>query len=211
MSAVSAPQGNPAVVGLAGFGLTTLVLQFHNVGWMPSLGPVIWLGLVFGGFTQLVAGFMEKSVGNNFGFCAFTGYGCFWISLCLMLIGNSQGWFVAGPEDVGFFLIAWTLFTLILWVGSMAINGALATVFTILVAGFLLLDIAHFVPAEDRKAWTVAAGYVLMPCALGAWYIMAHNIYKDLFGRDILPVGAPWISAKPATQAEPSLDGALPA
>ncbi|HCB14750.1 MAG TPA: hypothetical protein DEP36_14450, partial [Gammaproteobacteria bacterium] len=25
--------GNPAVVGLAGFGLTTLVLQFHNVGW----------------------------------------------------------------------------------------------------------------------------------------------------------------------------------
>ncbi|MDS4068815.1 MAG: GPR1/FUN34/YaaH family transporter, partial [Candidatus Competibacter sp.] len=40
--------GNPAVVGLAGFGLTTLVLQFHNVGWMPSIGPVVWLGLMFG-------------------------------------------------------------------------------------------------------------------------------------------------------------------
>ena len=25
--------GNPAVVGLAGFGLTTLILQFHNLGW----------------------------------------------------------------------------------------------------------------------------------------------------------------------------------
>ena len=27
-------KGNPAVVGLAGFGLTTLVLQFHNLGWV---------------------------------------------------------------------------------------------------------------------------------------------------------------------------------
>ena len=44
--------GNPAVVGLAGFGLTTLVLQFHNVGWMPSIGPVVWLGLMFGGTAQ---------------------------------------------------------------------------------------------------------------------------------------------------------------
>lgn len=46
--------GNPAVVGLAGFGLT-LMLQFHNVGWM-GMGPVIWLGLIFGGLAQLIAG-----------------------------------------------------------------------------------------------------------------------------------------------------------
>ncbi|MCM8595281.1 GPR1/FUN34/YaaH family transporter, partial [Accumulibacter sp.] len=44
--------GNPAVVGLAGFGLTTMVLQFHNVGWM-GLGPVVWLGLIFGGLAQM--------------------------------------------------------------------------------------------------------------------------------------------------------------
>ena len=31
--------GNPAVVGLAGFGLTTLVLQMHKVDWMPTIGP----------------------------------------------------------------------------------------------------------------------------------------------------------------------------
>ena len=38
--------GNPAVVGLAGFGLTTMVLQFHNVGWC-GLGPVLALAIVF--------------------------------------------------------------------------------------------------------------------------------------------------------------------
>lgn len=75
-------QGNPAVVGLAGFGLTTLVLQFHNVGWM-GIGLVVWLGLIFGGLAQMVAGLQEKSTGNNFGYCAFTSYGCFWIALAL--------------------------------------------------------------------------------------------------------------------------------
>src|SRR5690349_14170637 len=43
--------GNPAVVGLAGFGMTTLLLQFHNIG-MIGIGPIIWLGLIFGGAAQ---------------------------------------------------------------------------------------------------------------------------------------------------------------
>ena len=40
--------GNPAVVGLAGFGLTTLLLQFHNVGWC-TIGPVLAMGTISGG------------------------------------------------------------------------------------------------------------------------------------------------------------------
>lgn len=64
--------GNPAVVGLAGFGLTTFVLQLHNLG-ACGVGPVVALGLVFGGGAQLVAGLMEQVTGNSFGFCAFTG------------------------------------------------------------------------------------------------------------------------------------------
>ena len=39
--------GNPAVVGLAGFGLTTLLLQLHNIG-ICGLGPVLAMGIVFG-------------------------------------------------------------------------------------------------------------------------------------------------------------------
>jgi succinate-acetate transporter protein len=67
---------NPAVVGFDGFGLVTLVRQFHNVGWL-SNGPVIWLGLIFGGLVQLIAGFQEMKTGNNFGYCTFTGHGAF--------------------------------------------------------------------------------------------------------------------------------------
>ncbi len=181
--------GNPAVVGLAAFGLTTMVLQFHNVGWMGT-GPVIWLGLIFGGLAQLIAGLQEMKTGNNFGYSAFTSYGAFWIALALMLIGNTAGWFVASTTDVGWFLVAWTLYTAIMWVGSMRINSALAWTFTSLLLGFILLDLAHF----GFPAMTVVAGYVLMVCALLAWYVMAHIIFADVFGRDVLPVGKPWIT-----------------
>ncbi len=187
--------GNPAVVGLAAFGLTTMVLQFHNVGWM-GLGPVIWLGLIFGGTAQLIAGLQEMKTGNNFGYSAFTSYGAFWIALALMLIGNSAGWFVASTTDVGWFLVAWTLYTAIMWVGSMRINAALAWTFTTLLLGFILLDLAHF----GFPAMTVVAGYVLMVCALLAWYVMAHIIFADVFGRDVLPVGKPWIKDREPVQ-----------
>lgn len=181
--------GNPAVVGLAAFGLTTMMLQFHNVGWA-GLGPVIWLGLVFGGLAQFIAGLQEQKTGNNFGYTAFTAYGSFWIALGLLFLGNHFKIFEASTTDVGWFLVAWTLFTAILWVGAMRVNGALALTFTLLLAGFILLDLAHF----GYPGLTVVAGYELMACAAMAWYVMAHLIFQDLFGRDVLPVGRPWLT-----------------
>ncbi|NCC30733.1 MAG: hypothetical protein EOM24_01770 [Chloroflexia bacterium] len=180
--------GNPAVVGLAAFGLTTMMLQFHNVGWA-GIGPVIWLGLIFGGLAQFIAGLQEQKTGNNFGYAAFTSYGSFWIALGLLLIGNELKFFASSTTDIGWFMVVWALFTGILWVGSMRVNGALAATFTLLLAGFILLALAHF----GFPGLTVVAGYVLMVCAAMAWYVMAHLIFQDLFGRDVLPVGKPWL------------------
>ncbi len=194
MSSTSTPtkQGNPAVVGLAVFGFITLMLQFHNVGWA-GLGPVIWLGIVFGGAAQLIAGLQEKAAGNNFGYCAFTSYGAFWISLALMLIGNHFGIFKASHHDVGWFLVGWTLFTAILWVGALRIHGAMAWAFTLLLVGFILLDVAHFCSEELAPTVTKIAGYELMACALAAWYMMGRIIINDTYGREVLPAGQPWI------------------
>lgn len=99
--------GNPAVVGLAGFGLTTMMLQFHNVGWM-GIGPVIWLGLIFGGFAQMVAGLQEMKSGNNFGYCAvyllrllldITGPDSHWQSLQYLRFQQNRHWMVSGRLD----------------------------------------------------------------------------------------------------------------
>lgn len=47
MAQATETKGNPAVVGLAGFGITTMLLQFHNVGWC-DVGPIIAMAFVFG-------------------------------------------------------------------------------------------------------------------------------------------------------------------
>ena len=178
--------GNPAVVGLAGFGLTTLLLQFHNLG-LCGLGPVVSMGFIFGGLAQLIAGFMEQKTGNNFGFAAFSSYGSFWIGMGLIWLLNHHGIYASGHTDVGFYLVAWTFLTAIFWVGSMFIHKAMTITFSTLLLGFILLDIGHFgFPGMNK-----VAAIVLIVCALSAWYMMAAIILNDLAGREILKSGKP--------------------
>jgi succinate-acetate transporter protein len=186
--------GNPAVVGLAGFGLTTLTLQLANLG-LITLAPVLWLGIIFGGGAQLVAGLMEFKCGNNFGFAAFTGYGAFWISLSLMLLFGTNkalttnfGALALGPHDLGYFLVGWTIFTAILFVGAMRHNTALSIVFLTLLLGFIGLDLKELVA---MPAAGVFATWVLIVCAFSALYLMAANVYADSGPR--LPIGGPWM------------------
>ncbi len=181
--------GNPAVVGLAGFGGTTLLLNFHNIGLL-EIGPIIWMGLIFGGAMQMIAGFQEQKTGNNFGYSAFCSYGAFWIALALIFLGQHYEIFPCGGIEVGYFLLTWTIYTFIMWIGSWRTNGMLATTFTLLLLGFIFLDLAHFTAASTM--WTRVAGYDLILCALCAWYVMAHIIYQDEYGRDVLPAGKPW-------------------
>jgi len=183
--------GNPAVVGLAGFGLTTLLLQFHNLG-LVGLGPVLAMGIIFGGLAQFIAGFMEQKTGNNFGFAAFTGYGAFWMGLGIIWICSHFKVYETSTSDLGVYLVAWTLFTAILWVGSLYIHRAMATTFSTLMIGFILLDLGHLGFPELN----VFASYVLIICALSAWYMMAMIILNDLTGKQLLKAGKPWLRAK---------------
>jgi uncharacterized protein len=196
-AATSSPTpGNPAVVGLAGFGLTTLILQFHNLGWC-GMGPIVALGLVFGGLAQMIAGFQEFRSGNNFGYSAFVSYGAFWIALSVILLLNHFGIYKSSATDIGFFLVVWTFYTLIMWIAAMRIHAAMASTFTFLALGFILLDLAHFGLPHLKST----AAIVLIICALNAWYMMAHVIFIQVFGLDLLPVGKPWIEPKPKESA----------
>ena len=179
---------NPAVVGLAGFGLTTLLLQFHNIGLM-GLGPVVAMGFIFGGLAQMIAGFQEQKMGNNFGYSAFVAYGSFWIGLGIIWILNALKVYEASHTDVGFYLLAWTLYTAIMFVASLRVHAAMAFTFGTLLAGFILLVIGHF----GNPVFNVIAGYELIICALAAWYMMGGIIINDLAGTTVVKMGKPLI------------------
>ncbi|MDD2563951.1 MAG: acetate uptake transporter [Salinivirgaceae bacterium] len=175
---------NPAVVGLAGFGLTTLLLQIHNLGFL-GLGPVVSMGFIFGGLAQMIAGFNEQKVGNNFGYSAFVAYGAFWIGLGIIWIMNHFDIYKSSGTDVGYYLLAWTFYTVIMTIASLWVHRAMTITFVLLLVGFILLDLSHFGFPEMQPV----AAIVLIFCALAAWYMMAAIIINDLAEKVILPLG----------------------
>ena len=189
---------NPAVVGLGGFGTTTLLLQFHNFGLCGS-GVVFCAAMAFGGLTQLMAGLQEFKTGNNFGYCAFSAYGAFWMALgliflmlelqALKIIPDTGALHVTG-SDLGYFLLAYTVFTLVLWIGSFAVHTAMVITFTTLILGFIGLDLETICGMGSLKFIVTCD---LTVCALMAFYMMGHVIFLQVYGRDILPVGKPWV------------------
>ena len=86
---------------------------------------------------------------------------------------------------LAWFLTAWTIFTFYMWVGSMKTNKALFTVFTLLLATFILLDIGHFV----NPAVNVIGGYCGIVTALGARYTSAAGVINTVWGKTVLPLG----------------------
>lgn len=50
---------NPAPLGLMGFGMTTILLNLHNVGYFALDGIILAMGIFYGGIAQIFAGLLE--------------------------------------------------------------------------------------------------------------------------------------------------------
>ena len=97
---VIARSANPGPLGLAGFGLTTVVLSCINAGLLKGDAPtltavVVPLAFAYGGIAQIIAGILEFKNGNTFGTVAFTSYGLFWWWYAFLLWTVGAGWLKA--------------------------------------------------------------------------------------------------------------------
>ncbi|HEY3779972.1 MAG TPA: acetate uptake transporter [Fimbriimonadaceae bacterium] len=156
------PIANPAPLGLCGFALTTFVLSCANAGFIS--GPQVVLGLAFfyGGLAQMLAGMWEFKTGNTFGATAFTSYGAFWIALAATI----QFKMIPDATSMGFFLLGWTIFTLLMFLASFRTTGALVILFLALLITFALLTAGEFGVEAGHKL----GGYFGILTALIAWY-----------------------------------------
>src|SRR5438552_17810450 len=71
--------GNPAPLGLLGFGMTTVLLNLHNAGFYELNSMILAMGICYGGGAQIIAGIMEWRKGNTFAATAFLSYVLFWL------------------------------------------------------------------------------------------------------------------------------------
>src|SRR2546428_7276461 len=139
---------NPAPLGLSAFALTTFVLSSFNAGLISAPNIVLGLSFFYGGLVQLIAGVQEFRTGNTFGATAFCSYGGFWLAIGVTFtpafaVLTAYKPTALGPA-LGFFLLGWTIFTVLMTLGTLRLNGALMAVFVLLSLTFLFLAIGAF-------------------------------------------------------------------
>jgi succinate-acetate transporter protein len=179
---------DPGPLGLAAFALTTFVLSMVNADLVDKTAEPVVLGLAlaYGGIAQLLAGMWEFRKGNTFGATAFSSYGAFWISFWAFVTFYAKG--VPASEvgaAVGLYLIAWGIFTAYMFIASLRTTAAIALVFLLLTATFLLLGFGN---AQGNETIVKLGGYVGLATAVAAWYASFAGVTNSTFGRVVMPV-----------------------
>ena len=186
---------NPAPLGLAGFGLTTVVLSCINANLLPAEAAtaVCPLAFAFGGVAQIIAGVLEYVNGNTFGTVAFTSYGLFWWWYAFLVWTIGAGW-IKPPAAAGVatILLMWGFFTLYMWVATFRANKGVFTV-------FLLLWITFFLLAAGDYGWAAGkaiGGWVGLATGIAALYVSFAEVTNGAFGRAVLPLGSPIVKER---------------
>ncbi len=182
--------GDPAPLGLAGFGITTLLLSLVNAGILPATVTVgvMALALTFGGLAQFVAGMWAFKRGNTFAATAFTSYGAFWFSFYLLVVVFIPQMKGAAPSDIGNFvgtyLLAWGIFTGYMFIASLAGARAVQLVFVLLTLTFVVLAIGEYATSTGIHN---IGGYLGLATAAAALYASFADVANANFKRRVLP------------------------
>jgi succinate-acetate transporter protein len=185
-SVVNQAVADPSTVGLASFGISLFVLSFSLAG---ILGPnavciTIPLALITGliHFFASLNGFKKNEL---FTALVFGIYGMFWVVHGLINLGVALNWYVLDASALQIFLIAYTIFTGIIFIATLVTNKAVILTLAVLLAVFLCLDFG----LSGRPQLITLAGYLGMIDGLLALYLCAAGILGAMFGRSVLPVG----------------------
>ncbi len=182
---------NPAPLGLLGFGMTTILLNFHNAGFYPIDSMILAMGIFYGGLAQIIAGIMEWKKGNTFATTAFTSYGMFWLTLVGLILLPKSDLGVLAPEKntaMALYLMMWGLFTLVMFRGTFFLTRALQVVFGLLTVLFFLLAAGD---ATGNEEITRIAGWEGILCGVSAMYTGLAQVINEAAGKILWPLGAP--------------------
>jgi len=177
---------NPAPLGLIAFGLTTVLLNFHNAGFYPLNSMILAMGLAYGGTAQIIASAMEYKNGNTFATVAFGSYGLFWYSFVILLILPKMG-LAAAPDvaSLAAYLFMWGVFTAVMFIGTLKISRGLQAIFGTLAILFFLLALGEI---TGNATITLIAGYEGILTGLIATYVGLAEVINETHGKDFLPI-----------------------
>ena len=177
---------NPGPLGLLGFGMTTVLLNLHNIGLVELSVVIVAMGLALGGTAQFIAGIFALKFGNTFGGTAFTAYGLFWWSLVFIWCNPTKTIPAADDVTMGFYLLLWAIFTLFMFVGTLKHDRATQVVFLSLTVLFAGLAIGNF---SGVGMIIVVSGWVGIFCGASAIYNAMGQVVNGEYGKKVFPLG----------------------
>jgi succinate-acetate transporter protein len=187
---------NPGPLGLAGFGLTTVVLSCVNAGILPpaAVAAVVPLAFAYGGVAQIIAGILEFKTGNTFGMVAFTSYGLFWWWFAFMKWTVGAGWIQAPPASaVAVTLLMWGVFTFLLWIVTFRLNKAVWSIFLLLWITFFFLAAGDFGYLIGSLSCGKIGGYLGLLTGIDALLVAFIEVLNTTAGRTVVSLGSPII------------------
>lgn len=184
---------NPAPLGLLGFGLSTCLLNLHNIGLFPVDAMIIGMAIFMGGLAQVLVGYLEWKKNNIFGTTVFSAYGFFWLVLAVIFCSKNLGLTPSSNIAMGWFCTLWGIFSFFMFIASLVAGRVLqitmAGVFTL----FFLLAAENFILASGNIAlghqMKFAAGCCGIITGGLALYSCFAQVINAMYGRVILTLG----------------------
>ncbi|HVB34698.1 MAG TPA: acetate uptake transporter [Patescibacteria group bacterium] len=186
---------NPAPLGLAGFGVSAIVLSAINAGFLKqeSFPVVVPLAFAFGGFVQMIAGVLEFVNGDTFAMVAFTSFGAFWWWYALLLWTIGAGWLKAPSNAaIGVTLLVWGIFTLYMWIATFRTSFTLWLIFLLALLTFLSLAAGNL---GMGTVWIKLGGWFGIGNGIGALYLSFAGVMFATFGRRVIAIGGPLVKS----------------
>lgn len=191
--APSAPRlqtADPGLIGLLGFVIATLTAQLAHLG-VQNESPVFWVGAVFGGVVQVIAGMLSYFQGDSFHFIVYNAFGWYWICMPGFLLGGELGFFEVEGSARGFFVLMFAILALMFTPAGATHNSVLPSTLLAVAAGLGLQAVAAF---GGPSGFGVAGSFVLLLASALAAYMLLEKFYWTTMSRRVVPLGPAWVA-----------------
>ncbi len=190
-------RADPGLIGLLGFVIATLTAQLAHLG-VHDESTVFWVGAVFGGVVQVIAGMLSYVDGDDFHFIVYNAFGWYWICMPGFLLGGELGFFeVEGPAR-GLFSLMFALIAAGFALAAATRNTVLPLTLLFVSAGLALESAGAF---ADVAALTTVGAVLLLGASALATYLLVEKFAWRTMGLRVVPLGRPWFGGRPEQES----------
>jgi succinate-acetate transporter protein len=180
---------DPGLIGLLGFVMATVIAQLAHLGILEQ-SPVFWIGAVFGGVVQVIAGMLAWAEGDDFHFLVYNAFGWYWIVQPGFLLGEQLQIFQVSDGARGTFAVSFAVLAVVFALAGAAHNSVLPLTLLCVAAGLALQGVALFAGVGGLG---VAGSIVLLVASALAAYMGVEKFYWRTLGRRVVPLGRAWV------------------